>query len=146
MGILIERSRRSGKIPTSSMADIAFLLLIFFLVTTVFDQEKGLSLLLPPPDVQVPVTPDNILHLGVLGDGTVDVRRGASPQVQRARTDEIAGIWRGEVARNPELIAAVKTAPDATYGAMIDVLDQLQIAGAQRVNLGMLTAETAAPR
>ncbi len=142
MGILIERSRRSDRIPTSSMADIAFLLLIFFLVTTVFDEEKGLSLVLPPPDIQVPVTPDNILHLGVLGDGTVDIRRGASPQVQRARTDQIAGIWQGEVARNPKLIAAVKTAPNATYGAMIDVLDQLQLAGAERVNVGLLERET----
>ena len=39
-----KRERPSDEIPTSSMADIAFLLLIFFLVTTVFPKDKGLSI------------------------------------------------------------------------------------------------------
>jgi biopolymer transport protein ExbD len=32
----------------------------------------------------------------------------------------------------------VKTAPNARYGAMVDVLDQLELVGAERVNLGLL--------
>lgn len=120
------------------MADMAFLLLIFFLVTTVFDQEKGLSIVLPPADTTVEVTPDNILHLSVLPDGVVEVKRGTSPQLQRVRADEVARIWRTEVRNAPGLIAAVKTAPEAPYGAMIDVLDQLQAAGAGRVDLDLL--------
>lgn len=138
MGILVERSRRSASIPTSSMADLAFLLLIFFLVTTVFDQERGLSLVLPPADRIVDVTPDNVLHLSVLADGVVEVKRGKSPRVQRTRAQEVARIWRAEVRDTPGLIAAVRTAPEASYGAMIDVLDQLQAAGAARVNLDLL--------
>ena len=42
------KSRTIQEINTGSMADIAFLLLIFFLVSTTILQEKGLSLKLPP--------------------------------------------------------------------------------------------------
>jgi biopolymer transport protein ExbD len=78
-------TRARGDIPTSSMADIAFLLLVFFLVTTVFDDERGLSLVLPEADRPVPVSPANVLHLWVLGDGTVEVKRGASPRTSSPR-------------------------------------------------------------
>jgi len=41
------RPRASGAIPDASMSDIAFLLLIFFLVTTTFEVQKGISYKLP---------------------------------------------------------------------------------------------------
>lgn len=49
--------RKNSEINSSSMADIAFLLLIFFLVTTSMSTSTGLSRRLPqplPPDVEVP--------------------------------------------------------------------------------------------
>ena len=47
---MIQRRQRRvpPEIPTASMADIAFLLIVFFLVTTTMYQDKGLSLVLPP--------------------------------------------------------------------------------------------------
>ena len=138
MAILRKKSRASGDIPTSSMADIAFLLLIFFLVTTIFDEEKGLSIVLPERGVEAEVAQSNILHLTVQPNGIVEVKRGESPQIQQASPTDIGGIWRLEVQQNPNLIAAVKTAPNAPYRYMIDVLDQLQSVGAERVNLGLL--------
>lgn len=138
MAILRKKSRASGEIPTSSMADIAFLLLIFFLVTTIFDEEKGLSIVLPERGVEAEVSQNNILHLTVQPNGIVDVKRGESQQIQQVRAADIGGIWRLEVQQNPNLIAAVKTAPNSPYRYMIDVLDQLQSVGAERVNLGLL--------
>jgi biopolymer transport protein ExbD len=43
-------SSTDSAIPTSSMADIAFLLIIFFMVTAVFSATKGLEMRLPPDD------------------------------------------------------------------------------------------------
>lgn len=134
MRVLSLKTRASGQIPTSSMADIAFLLLIFFLVTTVFDEERGLSLLLPTQDV-VDVSPKNVLHLLVRPDGLVDVRQGASMNVRTVRPEEVETIWRMASSENANLIAGVKADPGATYRRMIAVLDALQLAGATRISL-----------
>ncbi len=138
MAILKKKSRASGDIPTSSMADIAFLLLIFFLVTTIFDEEKGLSIVLPETGQEAAVSSKNLIFFTIQANGVVEVKRGESPQIQPVPSADVGGIWRTEVAQNPNLIAAVKTAPTAPYRYMIDVLDQLQSAGAERVNLGIV--------
>ncbi len=135
MAIMKKRNRPSGAIPTSSMADIAFLLLIFFLVTTVFDEEKGLPIVLPEQSNEVEVSQRNILHIVIRDDGIVELKRGESPSVSTVTANMIGDIWRQEVAQNPNLIAAVKTYPTAPYRYMIDVLDQLQGAKAERISL-----------
>jgi biopolymer transport protein ExbD len=133
-----KKSKVSDEVPTSSMADIAFLLLIFFLVTTVFPKDSGLAIVLPEEAEEVEVSQKNILHIIVNPNGIVTLRRGESQQEQQVRPSDMEGIWRQEIASNPNLIAAVKTHPDAAYRFMIDVLDALQTAGAERISLQLL--------
>jgi len=133
-----KKSKVSDEIPTSSMADIAFLLLIFFLVTTTFPKDKGLAVVLPEPGEEAQVSQKNILHLIVQPNGLIEVKRGESQNVQTMRAQEIEGLWRSEVAANPNIIAAVKTHPDAAYEYMVDVLDALQAANAERISLQIL--------
>jgi biopolymer transport protein ExbD len=120
------------------MADIAFLLLIFFLVTTTFPKDKGLAIVLPEPGEEAQVSQKNILHLLIQSSGVVVVKRGESQQEQQMRPQEIEGLWRQEVTSNPNLIAAVKTDPDAPYKFMVDVLDALHSANAERISLQVL--------
>ncbi len=139
MAVLNNKKRKvSDGVPMSSTADIAFLLLIFFLVTTTFPKDKGLSIVLPEPGEEAQVSQKNILHLIIQPDGIVEVKHGESQQVQQMRATEIAGLWRQEVATNPNLIAAVKTHPDAPYKYMVDVLDGLHTAHADRISLQVL--------
>lgn len=133
MSMLSRRKGISDQIPTSSMADIAFLLLVFFLVTTVFPKDRGLALVLP--DGEAPVSAQNVVHFLVERSGTVGVRWGENQQTQFVAASDVGAIWRQGAVQNPRLIAAVRTDPQAQYGQMIDVLDQLQAAGAQRVSL-----------
>ena len=133
-----KKSKVSDEVPTSSMADIAFLLLIFFLVTTVFPKDKGLAVVLPEPGVTQEISQRNILHLIIQPTGLVEVKRGENEQVQTMRPQEIEGLWRQEITANPNLIAAVKTHPDAPYKFMIDVLDALHLAKAERISLQVL--------
>ena len=133
-----KKSKVSDEIPSSSMADIAFLLLIFFLVTTVFPKDKGLAIVLPEEAEEVEVNQKNILHLVIQPNGLVEVKRGESTDIQTVRPDEVEGIWRQDFASNANLIAAVKTHPDAPYRFMVDVLDALQTAGADKISLQVL--------
>ena len=130
-----KKSKVSDKVPSSSMADIAFLLLIFFLVTTTFPKDRGLAIVLPEEGGEVQVSSQNILHIIIQPNGLVEVKRGESQQVQTVSPRDIEGIWRQDVSENDNLIAAVKTHPQAPYRFMVDVLDALHTAGAERISL-----------
>lgn len=138
MPILQRKERVSDEIPTASMADIAFLLLIFFLVSTVFNEEKGLPIVLPEAQKEQEVSAKNIIFFLVQPNGQVVVRRGESEEEQVVSPRQVEGILRQELAANPQLIAAIKTDPSAAYRRMIDVLDQVKQAGATRISLQML--------
>ena len=61
---MIKKSRRPAQeINSSSMADIAFLLLVFFLVTTTISMDKGISLVLPSEGNELEVNKKNIVNI-----------------------------------------------------------------------------------
>jgi biopolymer transport protein ExbD len=138
VAILSKKSKISDEIPSSSMADIAFLLLIFFLVTTVFPRDRGLRVVLPEEAEEVEVSQRNILHIHVWPDGLVRLTRGESTDVSVITPRQVEQVWRTEVGANPNLIAGVKTHPEAAHRYMIQVLDALQLAGASRISLQLL--------
>ncbi len=135
MAIMKRKQKVSDEIPTASMADIAFLLLVFFLTTTVFNEEKGLPIVLPEQAEEQEVSPKNLIFFIVQPDGTVVVRRGESEQEQVIAYNQVEGILRQELAANPNLIAAIQTDPDAAYEHMVNVLDEVKLAGAERISL-----------
>jgi len=137
-----KKSRVENEIPSASMADIAFLLLVFFLTTTVFNEEKGLELLLPEAKAEeVQVSQKNMLHIIVQDNGMVMLRKGKNPEEAPISVDGLAERMRQEISMNPLIIAAVKTVPDARYYHMIAVLDELREAEAGRISLQMYGEE-----
>ncbi len=141
--MLIEKkSRVESEIPSASMADIAFLLLVFFLTTTVFNEEKGLELLLPEAKAEeVQISQKNMLHIIVQDNGMVVLRKGKNPEEAPIAVDGLAERMRQEISMNPKIIAAVKTVPNAKYYHMIAVLDELRDADAGRISLQMYGEE-----
>jgi biopolymer transport protein ExbD len=140
MALIRKQSKVSDKIPTSSMADIAFLLLIFFLVTTVFDEERGLQVVLPEkgPEEEIEVSPRNLIFFEIQPNGAVVVRRGESQQTQTITHRQVEGVMRQALAGNPRMIAAIMTHPSARYEDMTNVLDGIQSSGATRFSLQRL--------
>lgn len=111
------RSRVVPEIPTSSMADIAFLLIIFFMLTAVFSTNHGLEYGLPQNEDLTNVKPLESMHVRVLGDGTytVDKRPATIPQ--------IASYIDGKLKQNPQKPVIIQTDPNVPYFATIAVLD-----------------------
>ncbi len=62
-----------GRVPTSSMADIAFLLLVFFMVTTIFKLEEGLPVKLPKAENGVRVPRNQVTHIWVASANAITI-------------------------------------------------------------------------
>ena len=120
---------RAGEIPTASMADIAFLLLIFFLVTTTIDMDKGLGLVLPPKGEEKEIPKRNISNILINARG--DILLDKEPIQMR----DIRQVVQEKMAVNDKLIFSVKTHPKAKYQAYVNVLDQLKMANATRISI-----------
>ena len=125
----MKRKTRAGVIPTASMADIAFLLLIFFLVTTTIDMDKGLGIILPPPGAEVVVSKKNISNLLINAQGKILLDN------EPVQTRDIKSIVESKIAANDKLIISLKTHPRTKYQVYIDVLDQLKQAKATRISI-----------
>lgn len=124
-----KRRFKRGEIPTASMADIAFLLLIFFLVTTTIDMDKGLGIVLPAEGEEIEIKKDNILNCLINSSGNVLL--GGEP----IKTKDISKEIRRKIAENDKLIISVKTHKKTKYSDYIAVIDQLKMANAKRISI-----------
>ncbi len=126
---LRERKARVGAIPEGGMADIAFLLLVFFLVTTTIDMDKGLGIILPAEGQELEINKKNILNCLISSSGSVLL--GGEPV-------EIKNIHRKvkeEMSKNDKLIVSVKAHEKTQYDVYVEVLDQLKMANAKRISI-----------
>jgi biopolymer transport protein ExbD len=124
-----KRRFKRGEIPTASMADIAFLLLIFFLVTTTIDMDKGLGIILPAEGEEIEIKKDNILNCLINSSGNVLL--GGEP----IKTKDISKEIRRKIAENDKLIISVKAHEKTKYSDYIAVIDQLKMANAKRISI-----------
>jgi biopolymer transport protein ExbD len=123
-------SRPTTEFSAASMSDIAFLLLIFFLVTTIFALEMGIPLILPGKTSEnVKMNRKNILVVQAHANGAITV------EDQQVSLAELRPLIEKRLAQNEKLVVVIETHPDAEYGLMIDILDELKLAQARRISL-----------
>lgn len=128
--MLVEKKKsRSAEIPMASLADIAFLLLIFFLVTTTIDVDKGIGLTLPAKGEQTEVRSKNIANLLINEQGEVLL------DDELVQLEEINNLITQKLEENDKLIVSVKTDRKTKYDVYVRVLDQLKIANATRISI-----------
>ena len=114
----LPRRPNDSEIPTSSMADIAFLLIIFFMVTAVFSATKGLEFELPKDDDKPPEQEEAVfIKVGADSSVLVDCRP--------MELDEILPYLEPKLLRNPEKPVILYTDASAPYQSMIQVYDVL---------------------
>jgi len=115
----LKRKVQEAEIPTSSMADIAFLLIIFFMVTAVFSATKGLDFKLPQDDDNSPPESEEAVFIKVNPDSSIFV------DCQPMEPEAILPYLEPKLLRNPEKPVILYTDAYAPYQAMIRVYDEL---------------------
>jgi biopolymer transport protein ExbD len=142
------KPKRIGiKIDMTPMVDVAFLLLIFFMCTTVFRKPQALEINLPPdPNAKVEIAESNVMTLRVLApdDSTGAARafwRIAKNPFAEVPIDKLEPVFETEGKKNPKLVVLVKIDRKAKYRFMVDIIDQLQFAELNRFSLAPLTPE-----
>ena len=127
---MIKKQRRPmQEINSSSMADIAFLLLVFFLVTTTISMDKGISLVLPSEGNELEVNRKNIVYILMNESGKVLL----DDKPTKVNTNK--GIVERKLSGNPNLIFSVQTHPRTKYQDYLNVLDQLKEAKATKISI-----------
>ncbi len=124
-----KKSRNNGDIPMASLADIAFLLLIFFLVTTTIDVDRGIGLSLPAKGEETEVRTKNITNLLINAQGEILLDH------EVIAINEISRRIEQKIQENPNLIVSVKTDRETKYDVFVQVLDELKIANATRISI-----------
>jgi biopolymer transport protein ExbD len=139
--------RIAPEVSTSSMADIAFLLLTFFLVSTIINNDRGLTILLPPALTDIPPQPiheKNLFKIQINASDQVlieNVERSSLIGLRAELKNFILNNGRDENSSdNPrEAVISIKTDRGTSYKKYLEALDEAQAAYymiyAERVNL-----------
>jgi biopolymer transport protein ExbD len=135
---LRKRKRVGIRVDMTPMVDVAFLLLIFFMVTTVFRRPLAMEMNLPEKDAVVKIKESNVMTVYIQQDGSMvyDVgKRGLQPLTW----DELRESLVLENDYNPELVILVKVDRKAKYNYMVNMLDTLDEARLGRFSIIPMT-------
>ncbi|MBC8383827.1 MAG: biopolymer transporter ExbD [Candidatus Cloacimonetes bacterium] len=128
MAKILRKTKVGSEIPNASMSDIAFLLLIFFMVSTTFVKEKGLKVDLPRAQSVQKINRRNATTIYVSRSGLISIDDFAT------QVDQIQFVMQSKIAENPAMITSFRTDRDTEYGIMVDVMNELKRANALRIS------------
>lgn len=124
----IARRTIPAEIPTASMADVAFLLIIFFLVASFYSVTRGIQFSLPKHDeAALTAEPEAAVLIEIASNGALTVDSRPMP---------LAGLREYLIPRlrnNPSKSVILQTSMDAAYQHMTDVFDELRQVGVQNI-------------
>lgn len=126
-------------VPTASMADIAFLLIIFFMLTTSFSPERT-TVELPQSEIRTEVPRDSAI-IAITADGEIKFTDGERPSFLLGSVQEIGLLTQEIIGFIPDKEFLIKADRLVRYEMVDGVLEQLRLNGAQRI--GLLTEKKA---
>ncbi len=120
--------RERPEIPTASTADIAFLLIIFFMLTTVLRTEYGFKITVPKAESTERILKrKNITHIWI------DKTSRISIDDNLLEVSGVTSVVRQKILDNPELISGILADERVDYGRINDVLEALKEAEAFKI-------------
>ncbi len=128
------KSEVKSEIPTASMPDIIFMLLVFFMVTTVLREFEGLPLILPSATkIEKLESKRNTSHVWVSKAGLVSI------DDKRVPISTIRNVIYAKIAENPKLTISLKADRDTSMKNITAVQQELRHANALKVNYAAKT-------
>ena len=139
------KKKRKGKrigirMDMTPMVDVAFLLLTFFMLATVFSRPQAMEINLPESDDPIPLAESNVLTLRGAEDGNVYWNIGSRP-LEAIPYSDLNGLLVRENQANPQLVTIIKVAREGTYTMAVDMLDEIKLAGVSRFSIAPLTPQ-----
>jgi biopolymer transport protein ExbD len=128
MAKISSKKNREAYIPTGSMSDIAFLLLLFFMVSTVFVQEKKFWVerdRWPIAESIERIPRNHTSTIYVMRDETILID-DVPTRIESAEDVFVSSTLIRKKAEDPDLVVCFRTDRDTKYGVMSDVMRQLQ--------------------
>ncbi len=129
-----KKKRVGVRVDMTPMVDVAFLLLIFFMVTTVFRRPLAMEVNLPEPGATVEVPESNVMTVYIDRDESLFVKMGKGGIEPITWQDLRPNLQAAEKA-NPDIIILVKINRQARYEPMVDMMDTLEDAGMERFSM-----------
>ena len=128
MGRINRTINIAARVPTSSMADIAFLLLIFFMVTTIFKMEEGLPVTLPRAEAGDRVPRQQISHIWVMSAQEITIEDNLITMV------DIVPILAGKLSEDPTLVVGLNVDQRCPWEVAAEVIEMMKEAHALNAN------------
>lgn len=133
-----QKKRVAIRIDMTPMVDVAFLLLIFFMVTTVFRTPQTMEVNLPPSDQKVDIAESNLMTFYITQDDLIFWAVGKD-KPQKVVMKDLQPLLAEKNKANPKLITLIKLDRKAHYHMMVDMLDELNIGNITRFSIAPLT-------
>ena len=135
---LQQEEREEPEVNLTSLIDVVFLLLIFFMVSTTFERQALLRLDLPEASTAEAESIPEVVEFMITDDGRLFV--GEQELVDQRRTTVRAAIVR-RFAENPEAVLVVRADAEAPHRLVVRVLDSAAAEGIERVSIAAIEEE-----
>ena len=128
------KTQESNEISTSSLPDIIFMLLIFFMVTTVMREFEGLDVIVPKAKmIEKLESKRHTSYIWATKDGIISVDDRITD------TNNLSKIMYSKVTKDPKITVSLKSDEKATMKLISDIHTQLRKANALKLNYSTLT-------
>ncbi|MBD3275310.1 MAG: biopolymer transporter ExbD [Candidatus Marinimicrobia bacterium] len=129
-----KKQKASSKIPTASLPDIIFMLLLFFMVATVMKEYQGLSVILPEAEnIEKLETKRHVSYIWIAKDGRIAI------DDKMMNMDQVRHVMYEKRVNDPQIVVSLRADRGSNMQLISDLHQELREADALKVNYSTKT-------